>query len=84
VTGREELAGVDAAQRLIAPRNDGFAFGEASTLLPEVRPVDVLQGIEDELEAARQEQTFDGSGFAPLSHLATITSNTSSLTDLGN
>jgi hypothetical protein len=30
VTGREELARVEATQRLIAPRNDGFAFGEAS------------------------------------------------------
>ena len=77
VTGREELARVEAAQRLIAPSNDGFAFGKSSALLPEGRPVDVLQGIENELEAVCVEQTSDGSAIVPVSHLATITSNTS-------
>jgi hypothetical protein len=77
VTGREELPRVESAQRLIAPRDDGFALGESSAVLPEVRPVDVLQGIESEVEAAREEQTSDGSAFAPVSHLAAITPNTS-------
>jgi hypothetical protein len=35
-----------------------------------IREIDVLQRIENELEAARVEQTSDGSAFVPVSHLA--------------
>jgi hypothetical protein len=77
VTGRKELARVEAAECLIAPRGGGFAFGDMSALGREVRPVDVLQEIENELEGVRVEQAADESASDILRHLATISPSTS-------